>query len=218
MPQGGESSGCEPRPVSPVRTSRVATVMAVVSWGALLLGGMAVLDAYALEAGPRGMPQWTRDPSGASADGRWRLVMVLHPKCPCSRASVAELARLVPRLLPGTEAVVLAYCPGAEHERWADTPLLRAAAAIPGVHVRIDRDGREAELVGGRTSGHVALFHPDGRLMFSGGITPARGHEGDSLGQRAILACMEGRGASPVEAPVFGCAISHCRDVRGTRP
>ena len=57
------------------------------------------------------------------------------------------------------------------------------------------------------TSGHALLFDRDGHLLFSGGITPARGHEGDNFGASAIAARLAGRPA-PAETPVFGCPIA----------
>ena len=57
------------------------------------------------------------------------------------------------------------------------------------------------------TSGHALLFDRDGRLLFRGGITPARGHEGDNFGASAIAARLAGRPAR-AEAPVFGCPIA----------
>jgi hypothetical protein len=45
-------------------------------------------------------------------------------------------------------------------------------------------------------------------LRFRGGLTSARGHRGDSAGQRAILGMISGDpAASPAETPVFGCSI-----------
>ena len=39
-----------------------------------------------------------------------------------------------------------------------------------------------------RHPGHVLLYDKNGALVFSGGVTPARGHEGDSIGNSMILA------------------------------
>jgi hypothetical protein len=45
-------------------------------------------------------------------------------------------------------------------------------------------------------------------LLFSGGITPARGHEGDSAGSDAIVELVKGRIPSNViREPVFGCTL-----------
>jgi hypothetical protein len=56
-------------------------------------------------------------------------------------------------------------------------------------------------------SGFTLLYDPAGRLRFAGGITSARGHEGDSFGQRRILAVLSGDPADRADAPVFGCSL-----------
>ena len=61
------------------------------------------------------------------------------------------------------------------------------------------------------TSGQVLLYQPSGRLAFSGGITPARGHSGDNPGSDAVLSLVrrEARQADgvPVTCRVFGCPL-----------
>jgi hypothetical protein len=74
---------------------------------------------------------------------------------------------------------------------WAKTSLWRSAAAIPGVSETVD-DGREARLFGAATSGQTMVYDRNGRLLFSGGITAARGHLGDNPGASAITALLEG--------------------------
>jgi hypothetical protein len=52
------------------------------------------------------------------------------------------------------------------------------------------------------------LYGTDGRLLFRGGITGARGHEGDSAGRDAVVALISGGVSSAaVSTPVFGCQI-----------
>lgn len=54
-----------------------------------------------------------------------------------------------------------------------------------------DRDGAELSRFGFRTSGDTRLYAPDGALVFHGGITASRGHEGDNPGQSAVLAAVQ---------------------------
>jgi hypothetical protein len=58
------------------------------------------------------------------------------------------------------------------------------------------------------TSGAVLLYSSDGKLLFQGGITPARGHQGDSFGRQRILALLDGDAPDRRDAPVFGCALA----------
>ena len=88
-----------------------------------------------------------------------------------------------------------------------------AARAIPDV--RVIEDESEAHVFGAATSGQVLLYDEAGKLVFRGGITPARGHEGDSAGGevvRRFLSARSGRRAadrsvSPHASDVFGCAL-----------
>ncbi len=65
----------------------------------------------------------------------------------------------------------------------------------------------EAGRFGVKGSGHVLLYQPSGRLVFSGGITPSRGHEGDNPGRAAVISLVL-QGRSPVNrTPVYGCPL-----------
>ena len=44
-------------------------------------------------------------------------------------------------------------------------------------------------------------------LTFSGGITAARGHQGDNDGRRSVLASLAGTATGLPMTPVFGCYI-----------
>jgi hypothetical protein len=78
---------------------------------------------------------------------------------------------------------------------------------MPGVQAGCDEDGVLAKQFGASTSGHVLLYHADGRLLFSGGITNARGHAGSSAGLEAILSLLNRGTAEQADAPVFGCPL-----------
>ncbi|HEX3447903.1 MAG TPA: hypothetical protein VHS97_06590, partial [Isosphaeraceae bacterium] len=87
------------------------------------------------------------------------------------------------------------------------------------VHLIDDSGGEEAARFGARTSGLVALYAPDGRLHFRGGITGSRGHEGDNAGQQALLGLIQGNPSSlPCETPVFGCPLFPARSISAESP
>jgi hypothetical protein len=97
--------------------------------------------------------------------------------------------------------------PAGATEDWTDTESWRAAASIPGVTPMLDDGGEAARAFGSVTSGHVLLYAPDGHLLYSGGITGARGHEGDNEGRQAVLAVIEGFTPQTERHPVFGCGL-----------
>lgn len=197
-----------PLPFVPSRRS-ASLALAIVGWAVVTVAGMAMLGMYSARPGEASQApqQWPADSTVASASERVTLVMAVHPRCPCSHSSVAELARLMRQASGRLDAVVLAYHPAGSKPRWSETGLVSAAAAIPGVRVKPDPDGDEARRLGMLTSGAVAVYDPSGQCLFSGGITGARGHEGDNAGRDAVLALLDdpARGVSPT--PVFGCAI-----------
>lgn len=144
------------------------------------------------------------------------LLMLVHPQCPCTRASLAELGRLMDETRDRVRAYVLVVRPPGVPDSWARTELWGRAAAIPGVSVHMDLDGEEARRFGAVASGHVLVYDAAGRLRFRGGITGARGHEGDNPGRsRARAAILESHDAG--EGPSFGCALLHGDEGAGRR-
>lgn len=85
--------------------------------------------------------------------------------------------------------------------------LWRTAAAIPGVTLMHDDDGREARRFGSATSGQTLLYDGDGVLRFSGGITGSRAHAGDNAGRRSLVALLSGGQPDRAATGVFGCPL-----------
>jgi hypothetical protein len=164
---------------------------------------------YERAAGSTGQtpPHWPAD-TGLSLDAnRATLVMFAHPKCPCTRASVGELNRLLAQC-PGRVAThVLFFAPEHGASDWAQSDLWKSVAAIPGVAVEIDRDGKRAQRFGAETSGHVVLYNSRGELLFEGGITAGRGHAGDNAGANSIVSLLLANETSAPQTPVFGCSL-----------
>ncbi len=179
------------------------------AWLAMVLLGLGHLLDYATTPGDPGDPSpvWPSGASIAAAADRPTLVMALHPHCPCSRASLEELARIIYRCRDRVNVQILLFAPSAAPAGWTDTGLRSAATAMPGVNLTLDRDGFEARRFGIRTSGHALLYDVDGRLAYSGGITSARGHAGDNAGQDAVVALIEHRLPRRDRQFVFGCSL-----------
>jgi hypothetical protein len=90
---------------------------------------------------------------------------------------------------------------------WERTELFSTAQGIPGSDVSCDPDCREARRFGAATSGETFLYSADGRLLFQGGMTASRGHEGESIGRTTLIALIAGRRVDCRRSPVFGCAL-----------
>jgi len=179
-------------------------------WALAVGAGLAVLLNYENRPGLPATPpaRWPASSHLERATGRATLVMLLHPACPCSRASIEELDRLMARVNGLVTVHALFIKPRELADSWARTDLWQSAAAIPGVHVHQDDDGVEAGLFRAATSGQVLLYDAAGALLFSGGITPSRGHPGDNDGRQAVVALLTANAApAQARAPVFGCSL-----------
>jgi hypothetical protein len=151
--------------------------------------------------------QWPAQSSLSLAKGRYTLVMFAHPHCPCTRASVTELARLLARCPERITAYVMFLRPQGISPGWDKSDLWSSCAAIPGVSVFSDDRGLESANFNATVSGETLVYAPDGRLIFSGGITAARGHEGDNLGRTAIERAVNQTQSTYTTTPTFGCSL-----------
>ncbi|MBN9685978.1 MULTISPECIES: RedB protein [unclassified Corallococcus] len=141
------------------------------------------------------------------APDTWTLLVFLHPLCPCSRATLAELTKLLDRHGARLSTRVFVWAPRDAPPDFERSELWMRAMALPGARVVADVDGQVARELGARTSGQVVLYSPDGEERFAGGITSARGHEGDSAGGRALRDLLAAEVPSAATAPVYGCAL-----------
>jgi len=82
-------------------------------------------------------------------------------------------------------------------DSWRSSASVDVARGIPGLKLRVDETGAETKRYGAYTSGQVLVFDANGGLGFAGGITPGRGHEGDSAGAEAALAVLRGEASGP---------------------
>jgi hypothetical protein len=130
-----------------------------------------------------------------------------HPKCPCTQASIQEFQRIEARHPGAFETVVLFAVPDSASDDWKSTRLVSQARNLRSARIVLDSGGREAARFKASVSGQVLLFANDGRLLYSGGVTPARGHEGDNAGQAAFEHAVTHPDDPAVSFPVFGCGL-----------
>jgi hypothetical protein len=102
---------------------------------------------------------------------------------------------------------VLFVRPAGAPDDWEDTATWATARALPGVTVLRDDDGREAARFGASTSGQTVVYDAAGRLLYRGGLTGARGQEGDNAARRRLLTLLGSGRADRRESDVFGCAL-----------
>lgn len=178
-------------------------------WLSAAAAGAWILASYGNAPGAIGQtPQsWPSDSQIVRPSDRPVLVMFAHPQCPCTRASVSELNRLLTRCR-GEAAVHVLYIqpPGLPHE-WTQSASWKHASEISGVTIGADSDGAEARRFGAESSGYVVLYDQHGKLLFNGGITSARGQAGDNAGANVIVSLVTGQGAQLKKTAVFGCGL-----------
>lgn len=202
----------EPR----MRNDRLVVGLASALWIGVIAAGMGMLIDYETGPGPAARPpeRWPVASRIARAAGLPTLIVFGHPHCPCTRATIRELAVLAAQARGRFQAHVLLVKPDGLNEEWAKTDLWRSAAEIPGVEVSLDASGREAELFNARTSGQAVLYGDGGRMLFSGGITGSRGHSGDNAGRSAVVSMLLHGRAKTTSTFVFGCSLQDSHDDR----
>lgn len=192
---------------------RVRTVYLIVAvtWATAVGVGLAALWRYESTPGRAAQPpaRWPADTGLTRRAGMPTLVLFAHPHCPCTRATIAELAKLMTECHGEVDALVLFVRPPGMAAAWERTDLWNSAGAISGVRIATDEGAIESRRFGALTSGQALLYAADGRLLFAGGITESRGHEGDNAGRSAIAAIVHGAGAATGTAstPVYGCPL-----------
>ncbi len=186
--------------------------LACAAWIVAVAGALWMLYRYELTPGTARevARQWPKDASFGLAETRPTLVMFVHPRCPCSRATIEELNRLLVRRGDQVEALVVFVRPPDVEAGWERSTLWREVAALPGVRTVCDEAGRDRTLFGASLSGETLLYDASGRLMFRGGITPSRGHVGDNAGVDALAARIKDPGLGFCATDVFGCRL--CAD------
>ena len=191
------------------RKPNIFLLLGIIGWlAAIGVGLYFVLDYENTPgAGGESFREWPAESRLSRTSGLPTLVLMVHPHCPCSRATIGELALLMAEGKGLVAANVVFVKPKSFPEEWEKTDLWSSASMIPGVRVSVDEEGVEAQRFGSKTSGQVMLYGDDGHLLFSGGITASRGHSGDNAGRTAILSLLSNGTAEQATTPVFGCPL-----------
>jgi hypothetical protein len=190
-------------------TPRVWVPVGVTIWLGAAAAGLLVLWQYDNTPGiaANAPGQWPAGSALVRATDRPTLVMLAHPHCTCTRASLGELREAIARAQTTPTTYVLFMTPKHFPDGWEHTDLWRTASALPGVTVVRDDNGREAQRFGAETSGQTLLYDAHGTLVFSGGITGARSHPGDNIGRQSLVALLNQASAAHDGTSVFGCPL-----------
>lgn len=189
---------------------RTLYVLVGLVWALGVGQGVSQLWSYERTAGASAQApvDWPADTAVSRDAQKPTLVVLIHPHCPCSMATIGELAKLMATCHEKITTVVLMLRPEGTPSGWEQTTLWSRAAVIPGVTVISDADGAESRRFGVQTSGQSLLYSADGRLKFAGGITASRGHSGDNAGSNAIRSLvLDASDVVRATTPVYGCPL-----------
>jgi len=193
---------------------RVLLYGGLALWLVVVLGAFGMVWRYKTDPGATGAAPttWPRESKLVPTTDKANLVLFAHPQCPCTRASMAELALLAVQLGDHAQIHVVLVRPKGTEAGFEEGTVAERAAAIKGARVIVDVDGVEAERFGAKTSGAAVLYTRSRHLAFSGGLTTARGHEGHGPAQDRIISVVKGDAKKPFEtAPTFGCELEEPR-------
>lgn len=132
--------------------------------------------------------------------------MFVHPKCPCTVASVRELDQIVRAAHGSLQVEVVAAATSVTELEQMSSAVLSKARALPHSLVRGEATS-EAQHFGACTSGHLVVLDATGAELFRGGITRARGHEGASEGSRIVESILRGEEPTERTRSVYGCPL-----------
>ncbi|HSI07376.1 MAG TPA: hypothetical protein VK985_02210 [Rariglobus sp.] len=179
--------------------------MAVVLAGVWFMNA----DSFVPSVAGKAAEAWPAETTLARNETGYTLVVALHPECPCSRATLEELGKIMARADGRLRTQVWCVQYAEIADKAEQSALWAQAKRIPGIDLRVDHEGREARRFDMRVSGETRLYGRSGELLFQGGITAARGHVGDNPGQETILNLITGhRTAGDMKiTPVFGCSL-----------
>jgi len=190
------------------RLTAIVAVFAVVLWSAAVVAGIQRIWSYESTPGEQ-LQVPTRWPGSSlvSIDGeRATLMMFVHPLCVCTRASLTEL-REVLATTDRSPAVWIVVLSAQGFGKELEERIAEIARRVPEATIVSDVEGSVADTFGASTSGHVVVYDREGGLLFSGGITGARGHVGDNAGRRDVITALHDDRDDSHEHPIFGCGL-----------
>ncbi|MGI8905335.1 MAG: RedB protein [Candidatus Sumerlaeaceae bacterium] len=185
-------------------------IIAVLWFGSLCVGSYAMLS-YEFGAKEASAPagNWPHDTAYFRNPHKPTLLTFLHPRCPCSKATLGELALLVAASGERLDTRVIFVEPEGIIEDWPNNNLRQAASEIPGVTITFDHLGAQAQKFHASVSGETFFYDPEGSLLFSGGITGSRGHSGANPGRTAITSLVHNENPEVRTSKSFGCQLFH---------
>ena len=190
----------------------VVIVIVLAAWCAALVPGFRYLLAYertpgAQTSAPR---HWPAGITLVRSTATPTLIVAMHPRCTCTRATLTELEAFAAEPRTPVTTTLLIYQPESARApaAWRDLSIYADAQRSLHAQIVLDPGGHLAEKFGAQTSGEALLYAADGTLLYQGGVTGARGMQGDNAGLTTLRAALaQPTSSQPLSKPVFGCGL-----------
>jgi hypothetical protein len=185
-----------------LRSGYVNWSVALTAWATALVFSFHLATSWDFKPGPGAV----RRPKPSVGTREPLLIVVLHSQCPCSLATVENLIDLPGSVLAHLKIHLVFTGPDPRN-----SPVDSRARVLENVEREYSDEADVLARFGAQTSGQAYLYNRRGDLVFTGGLTDSRGHEGESSGVSAIQRTVAGQPCAP-GAPVFGCALQTRRN------
>lgn len=200
------------------KKSKFSIAIACLIWALSIGLGLYFLMNYETTPGKPSAPpsKFPKDTKLKLSSDKDTLVMFVHPQCSCTRASLDQLGPLSMRR--DLNIKLVHFKPSVKPDGWSENWQFANWTRNPSVQIIEDIDGDEAKRFDAQTSGQTFLFDSKGRLVFSGGITAARGVAGDNRGfDNLFLAIARNKNRAANDSSlrkslVFGCNLLNERN------
>jgi hypothetical protein len=199
--------------------SRTFVALLLTLWAVGIGVGANILWRHETTAGApsRAPSDWPPGSKIPRAAGKTTVILFGHPACPCTMASLEELARVLTSLPNDAEAFLVIEYPKEEASQFDHSPIEARAKEITKLTIIKDVGGSEVKRFGIQTSGETVVYSPSGTRVFSGGITPGRAHQGENAGSSAVIALLHHQPAQTSTTPVYGCALFTSDEAAGLK-
>ncbi|MEL6497291.1 MAG: hypothetical protein AAF937_06175 [Planctomycetota bacterium] len=190
-------------PIATMRSSRTfgSPLIWGAAWVAAAAAGMGLFHRSMHTPGEASTP-----PAQQAASQAPKVMFFAHPHCGCTTPSIDTLASITAE--SSADVAVVLSGPAADRPDWQTTPNAKRTLQHSHLDIVHDPGGSLAERYGAHTSGHTVIYASSGDLVFSGGLSSARGMRGPSQGLGALEAALNDSTPAVSSAPVFGCRIA----------
>lgn len=139
--------------------------------------------------------------------GELRVIVAIHPRCPCTRTTLNELRRLLTEATISVQCTVLIAIPEDQSSAWLASATVDAAKRLPNTQLIPDANSNRASQLGLDISGQILVIGDDAGVLFSGGITAGRSCTTDNIGSESLARLLNGNATLPLSTPTFGCRL-----------